>query len=176
MKILSAQWMPALAMRLCSLLFCCCCDHKRRIPGVKVFLKQSDIQWDAFSYAPCYYITSNPCLYAPVFSDHTYTMEFNPDIPTSIPVLIAAWCPDAILWRIRAIIILAFNRIFFWAWPHIEKEVAETYSFRYANNPPIADSYTTTTIILERFACFVKTALNHVTINRIQWVMPLRRI
>lgn len=79
--------------------------------------------------------------YAPIFNTKSRIIDSYKNIPTFIARLLQVGSPFAILWRVIAIIIDAFNRMSRGGpWPHINKEIHKI------NQPSLADLNTSASV------------------------------
>src|SRR5258708_3420753 len=107
-KIVAAQWMAALAMRLRAFLGCCGINHCSPVPLVQVAgIEKRDGLWNAASQSSNDHIVTNSSSARPILGNHAHAHERDPYVVMPVLVLVRPWNPLAILRRVVPVIVLS---------------------------------------------------------------------
>lgn len=126
-KIVSAKWVAALAMRLCSAFSSRSFYSWSGVVASKSrFVEKSNLKRPALCDTTSDYILTHASLPRPILSDHADAHEFDPDISATIAILLVARNPFAVLRCVVAIIIKTLKAITLWSRTHISTKVPES--------------------------------------------------
>lgn len=165
-KVITAQWMASLAMRLKILLFCGSGYHCRGIAEMKIpSIKNSNFWLDSSFNSANDDIGTNACFILPVFCNHPYAIELYPPIRGSVPVLLKSRNPFAILGCVVSVIVQALKRISIRSRPQVSLEVSEAKPAFRLNSPSLTDGNSAPSVSVEVRRCGAETPFQHVHIK-----------
>ena len=129
--VIAAQWMAALAVRLCSFFGCGSLNARRRVISAQTLgMEQGDLKRPTFRDALGDYILAHASSTRPILRDHAHAHERDPDVCAAIAVLLCARHPAAVLRCVVSVIVGAVKAVADWARPNISTEIPEADTFR----------------------------------------------